>query len=93
MWLDQLTAAKSYKLMAIKLQHFTPIASFPVYPNSKKAISHQLTAVGLQLPHAIGGKSAGVTPDPIPNSEVKPRCAEGTAGATRWESTSPPVHS
>jgi hypothetical protein len=33
----------------------------------------------------------GITPDPIPNSEVKPRCADGTAGAARWESTAPPT--
>ena len=38
-----------------------------------------------------GGDSAGATPDPIPNSEVKPRRADGTAGATRWESTAPPA--
>ena len=40
-----------------------------------------------------GGYGARVPPDPIPNSEVKPRCADGTAGATRWESTAPPAHS
>ena len=38
-----------------------------------------------------GGYGAGDPPDPIPNSEVKTRCADGTAGATRWESTSPPT--
>ena len=38
-----------------------------------------------------GGQSVGVTPDPIPNSEVKPCRADGTAGATRWESTSLPA--
>src|SRR5262249_16396340 len=30
---------------------------------------------------------AGATPDPIPNSEVKPRFGDGTAGLTRWESS------
>jgi hypothetical protein len=34
----------------------------------------------------------GGSPDPIPNSEVKPRCADGTAGATRWESTALPAY-
>src|SRR5687768_11590899 len=38
-----------------------------------------------------GGYGAGDPPDPIPNSEVKTRCADGTAGATRWESTAPPA--
>jgi hypothetical protein len=39
----------------------------------------------------VGGYGAGDPPDPIPNSEVKTRCADGTAGATRWESTAPPT--
>ncbi len=37
-----------------------------------------------------GGYCGGVTPDPIPNSEVKPSCADGTAGETLWESRSLP---
>ena len=37
-----------------------------------------------------GGYSEGVPPDPIPNSEVKPLCAHGTAAVCRWESRSLP---
>ena len=37
-----------------------------------------------------GGYCGGVTPDPIPNSEVKPSSADGTAGETLWESRSLP---
>ena len=37
-----------------------------------------------------GGHTGGVTPDPIPNSEVKASWADGTAGDTLWESKSPP---
>src|SRR4051812_38103095 len=37
-----------------------------------------------------GGNSGGATPDPIPNSEVKPSRADGTAGGTLWESRSSP---
>jgi hypothetical protein len=37
-----------------------------------------------------GGHSGGVTPVPIPNTEVKPASADGTWGATPWESRSPP---
>ncbi len=37
-----------------------------------------------------GGYGGGATPDPIPNSEVKPSCADGTAWVTMWESRSPP---
>src|SRR5690606_23042237 len=37
-----------------------------------------------------GGHGGGAIPDPIPNSEVKPSCADGTAGATLWESRSLP---
>ncbi len=32
--------------------------------------------------------SGGETPVPIPNTEVKPSCADGTAWATGWESRS-----
>src|SRR3954451_11465344 len=32
------------------------------------------------------------TPLPIPNRAVKPLCADGTWGATSWESRSPPVY-
>ena len=36
-----------------------------------------------------GGFSVGVPPLTIPNREVKPYCADGTAA--RWESRSPPI--
>jgi hypothetical protein len=38
----------------------------------------------------FGGYSDRATPDPIPNSEVKPVCADGTARETVWESRSLP---
>ena len=38
-----------------------------------------------------GGLSAGDTPVPIPNTVVKPCRADGTAGETRWESTTLPA--
>ncbi len=34
----------------------------------------------------FGGDSGEVTPVPIPNTEVKLFCADGTARATVWES-------
>ncbi len=37
-----------------------------------------------------GGYSGEVTPDPIPNSEVKLASANGTAWETMWESRTPP---
>ena len=37
-----------------------------------------------------GDHSGGVTPDPIPNSAVKPSCADGTTRANVWESRSSP---
>src|SRR4051812_865465 len=37
-----------------------------------------------------GGHSGGVTPVPIPNTEVKPACADGTWGEAPWESRSSP---
>ena len=40
--------------------------------------------------YGFGGNVGRVTPDPIPNSEVKPIRADGTAGAALWESRTPP---
>ena len=44
------------------------------------------------MPYSIDvfrGLTGGVTPVPIPNTEVKPSRADGTAWATVWESRSP----
>jgi hypothetical protein len=38
-----------------------------------------------------GDDGGGDTPLPIPNREVKPACADGTAGETPWESRSSPI--
>ena len=38
----------------------------------------------------FGGYCGGVTPVPIPNTEVKPSCADGTWLETTWESRTPP---
>ncbi len=43
------------------------------------------------LHHFIGGYSEEDPPVPIPNTEVKLFCADGTAWATMWESRSPPI--
>ena len=40
--------------------------------------------------HFSGGYTGGVTPDPIPNSEVKHSRADGTARSFLWESRTPP---
>ncbi len=37
-----------------------------------------------------GGHSGRATPVPIPNTEVKPASADGTWGASPWESRTPP---
>jgi hypothetical protein len=41
-------------------------------------------------PERFGGHSGGETPGPIPNPEVKPSSADGTAREAGWESRSPP---
>jgi hypothetical protein len=38
----------------------------------------------------LGGYAEGVTPVPIPNTEVKPLRADDTARVAVWESRSPP---
>lgn len=40
--------------------------------------------------HVAAAMAAGKRPVPIPNPEAKPASAEGTAGATRRESRTPP---
>ncbi len=39
----------------------------------------QLSIVNYQLEDTLGGYCSGVPPLPIPNREVKPTCADGTA--------------
>ena len=49
------------------------------------------TRLGPPLPKKFSGDFVGrVTPVPIPNTEVKPLGADGTARATAWESRKPP---
>jgi hypothetical protein len=43
-----------------------------------------------ELQKVFGGDVGGVIPDPIPNSEVKPSRADGTARGTAWESRTLP---
>ena len=47
---------------------------------------------GSRNSHRFGGHSGGETPGPIPNPEVKPSRADGTALETGWESRSLPRH-
>ena len=55
--------------------------------NSCKGAAFHASFVVLKFPGDYGG---GVTPVPIPNTVVKPSCADGTAGVTLWESRSLP---
>jgi hypothetical protein len=50
------------------------------------------TPAGLRTPFDFfpGGYTGEVTPVPIPNTEVKLSRADGTAGATLWESRTLP---
>src|SRR5690349_17789839 len=56
-----------------------------------------LALCGFQAPPGVASRKIPVahseweTPLPIPNRAVKPLCADGTWGATSWESRSPPV--
>ena len=55
--------------------------------------SRTLTIVASAIPIAtprFGGHGGGGTPGPIPNPEVKPSSADGTALETEWESRSLP---
>lgn len=51
-----------------------------------------MSAIGYEnLSSFAGVSSGGGTPDPIPNSEVKPASGDGIAGVTLWESSTMPA--
>lgn len=58
--------------------------------NTVRFLSYRLTLSLFFLSLNFGGYSLGVTPLPIPNREVKPQNADGTACAGVWESRSLP---
>src|SRR5690349_16109688 len=58
-----------------------------IYPGLVR-FSSSTEALSRKIPVA---HSEWETPLPIPNRAVKPLCADGTWGATPWESRSPPV--
>ncbi len=59
------------------------LTSFPPRPPASRA--------GFGAGHRVpGGHRSRVTPVPIPNTEVKPATADGTAWETAWESRSLP---
>ena len=58
-----------------------------------KCLSHAAEHLSLKFGKSSvsdGGYCSGATPVPIPNTEVKSACADGTAWATVWESRTPP---
>ena len=57
-------------------------------PGRPKRAPHRSTCG--QRPSRAGGPGGGVPPGPVPNPEVKPARAEGTAGAGPWENRAPP---
>ena len=58
---------------------------------SQRSLASGLTKAPLdENPKISGGDIEEVTPDPIPNSEVKLFGADGTAREAVWESRKPP---
>ena len=53
--------------------------------------AHDSLNLSQPISFLVGGYAARVTPVPIPNTVVKPRWADGTAGEIRWESTTSPA--
>ena len=56
-------------------------------PQDEASRLNHIAVIPFVFTQISGGHSVEVTPDPIPNSEVKPRFGDGTAGLTRWESS------
>ena len=57
-----------------------------------KYINVSVVRLGGRLGHknVLGGNSGRATPVPIPNTEVKPACVDGTAPWRVWESRTLP---
>ena len=71
--------------MVVRLNHLpTPLKA---KAGGRTDTSHDSTAF-LNL---AGDNSEEATPDPIPNSEVKLFCVDGTARVTVWESRTSPA--
>ena len=71
--------------MVVRLNHLpTPLKA---KASGRTDTSHDSTAF-LNL---AGDNSEEATPDPIPNSEVKLFCVDGTAWEAMWESRSSPA--
>ena len=85
---SQAVQVSSFFMVCFSLTGF---ADFPVDSvvtiGVAMVIPSALVARGIQI---SGGHTAGVTPVPIPNTEVKPRRADDTARVTVWERRSPP---
>ena len=64
-----------------RIYNISPGESYKMKPKQLSADSCQLNNETFP-----GGKRRGATPVPIPNTEVKPSSADGTALATVWES-------
>ena len=60
-----------------------------VFRRDTTPLDHLVRCGLIQTLEISRGHSGGDTPGHIPNPEVKPSCADGTAGVTRWESRSP----
>jgi hypothetical protein len=61
--------------------------NYPFQSNCQEIIRPSLTTKAKRF---LGGYAEGVTPVPIPNTEVKPLRADDTARVAVWESRSPP---
>ena len=58
---------------------------------NRSSALHDLSAQQINIEITVfGGDGVKVTPVPIPNTEVKLDCADGTAWAAVWESRTPP---
>src|SRR5712691_8969406 len=69
-----------------------PVGSHPPWFLARPARIPDMAWDGRDETNRFGGYSEGETPGPIPNPEVKPSSADGTALVTGWESRSPPRH-
>ena len=67
-----------------------PKTHTPQKPNQRGIHNNKTQPVKNPSRFCHGGHSERETPGPIPNPEVKPPSADGTAHASVWESKTPP---
>ena len=78
------------RLDRLKFSHNDYSKVIVVQPVERCPLKSNQSVCRLKIYKIFGGYGGGVTPVPIPNTEVKPSIVDGTAPEREWESRTPP---